>query len=79
MTSLWNGRGACIRCNQAREAPGWTAHTSSGIDETHEIVLTTPTGHDYASQAPPLVPGRPVRAPGEAVRSRSGPQDARAG
>lgn len=78
-TSLWNGRGVCVRCNQSREAPGWSAHTSSGVDETHEVTLTTPTGHDYASQAPPLVPGWPVRPPGETVRSRSGPQDARAG
>jgi hypothetical protein len=78
-TSLWNARGACVRCNQAREAPGWSAKVSSGPDETHEVALTTPTGHDYTSQAPPLLPGRPARPPSEAVRSRSGPQDARAG
>lgn len=78
-TSLHNGRGVCVRCNLAREAPGWSARVTSRPDETHEVTLTSPTGHDYRSHAPPLVPGGPVSVASETVRSRAGPQDARAG
>lgn len=78
-TSLLNGRGVCARCNLAREAPGWGAHVTSASTGPHEAVLTTPTGHRYRSQAPPVLPVWPVPAPGETVRSRTGPQDARAG
>ena len=82
-TSLANGRGVCARCNHAREAPGWDAAVMSAPGDPHEVALTTPTGHTYRSVAPPLLPGGPVSGrvgpASETVRSRSGPQEARAG
>jgi HNH endonuclease len=46
-TSYRNGRAVCSRCNQTREAPGWSIQTV-GIDypaAVHTVVTTTPTGH----------------------------------
>lgn len=63
-TRYCNGRGACARCNIAREAPGWDLEVVGGRGEPHAVRTTTPTGHAYDSTAPPLLPGwtRP-RAP----------------
>ncbi|WP_237686817.1 HNH endonuclease [Arthrobacter sunyaminii] len=59
LTSAGNVQGLCEACNQAKEAPGWTARTVQDIadhtpDGRHTVVTTTPTGHSYSSTAPPL-------------------------
>ncbi|GHJ59854.1 HNH endonuclease [Nocardioides sp. OK12] len=53
-TSATNGQGLCEACNQAKEAPGFTATT-----EGSTVVTTTPTGHQVRSRAPDLPPGDP--------------------
>ncbi|WP_413250849.1 HNH endonuclease [Sinomonas flava] len=53
-TSATNGQGLCERCNQAKEAPGWTEGTIPAT--RHTVAVTTPTGHCYTSTAP-LLPG----------------------
>ncbi|WP_226909446.1 HNH endonuclease [Georgenia ruanii] len=88
-TTAHNLRGACEGCNYARQAPGWTARTldTSNDDNTggntagqragpggHVVELTTPTGHRYTSDAPPLPGRRPQRA-----TAPPGPQAARPG
>ncbi|WP_375498493.1 DUF222 domain-containing protein [uncultured Jatrophihabitans sp.] len=57
-TSVANGRGACVACNLARQAPGWhaTAPEGAGI----EVILHTPTDHRYPSR-PPKPPARERR------------------
>ncbi|MBO0895355.1 HNH endonuclease [Arthrobacter sunyaminii] len=57
LTSAGNVQGLCEACNQAKEAPGWTARTTQDIadhtpDGRHTVVTTTPTGHVYRSIAP---------------------------
>ncbi|MDQ6754461.1 MAG: HNH endonuclease [Actinomycetota bacterium] len=47
-----NAQGLCVRCNEAKEAPGWSAQPRPGPRHTTET--TTPTGHTYISSAPPL-------------------------
>ncbi|NYD41792.1 HNH endonuclease [Nocardioides panaciterrulae] len=51
-TSALNGQGLCEACNQAKEALGWRARPRPG--PRHTVETTTPTGHRYRSQAPPL-------------------------
>ena len=53
-TSATNGQGLCEACNQAKEAPGFTATTVGST-----VVTTTPTGHQVRSRAPDLPPGDP--------------------
>jgi hypothetical protein len=55
-TSGGNGQGLCEACNQAKEAPGFTARAS---DDGRTVVTTTPTGHQVRSRAPALPPGDP--------------------
>ncbi|NYD57472.1 hypothetical protein BKA08_001710 [Nocardioides marinisabuli] len=57
-TSATNGQGLCEACNQAKEAPGFTATTVGGT-----VVTTTPTGHQVRSRAPDLPPGDPPVTP----------------
>ena len=83
-TSYRNGRAVCAGCNHAREAPGWTATVTSGIDEPHHVTLTTPTGHTYPATPPPLIPTtRPAAGPGvpklSTTEPRAGPRRTRAG
>jgi hypothetical protein len=59
-TTLANGEGLCERCNQSKEADGWSAKPVDGPRRTVET--TTPTGHTYTSTAPPL-PGTPEPVP----------------
>lgn len=67
-TSLANAAGLCERCNHAKEVPGGVARTTSpSAAASHEIEVTTPTGHTYRSTAPPL-----VGAPRGQVRRRCG-------
>ena len=58
-TSGGNGQGLCEACNQAKEAPGFTATTEQRPGEPHTVVTTTPTGHRVRSRAPALPPGDP--------------------
>ncbi len=62
-TTVGNGRGTCERCNYAKEAPGWRVRVlddaSPGGGRVVEI--TTPTGHTYRSQPPPLPGVHPRR------------------
>jgi 5-methylcytosine-specific restriction endonuclease McrA len=48
-----NSQGLCVACNHAKQAPGWRARSSPG--ERHRVETTTPTGHRYASTAPPAI------------------------
>ncbi|MGP9662557.1 HNH endonuclease [Arthrobacter sp. AOP36-C1-22] len=51
-TTAANSAGLCAECNYSKEAPGWRTETVTGA--RHTTVVTTPTGHHYRSQAPPL-------------------------
>jgi hypothetical protein len=60
-TSAANGQGLCVRCNLVKELVGWRARVieSPGAysvgGSAHTVEVTTPTGHRYFSNAPPLV------------------------
>ncbi|WAP50528.1 DUF222 domain-containing protein [Arthrobacter sp. ATA002] len=74
-TTLDNIQGLCQACNQAKEAPGWEAHTevlttgtSKGargstqfLPNRHSVTTKTPTGHIYRSTAPPPPACQPPR------------------
>uniref|UniRef100_UPI002157E63D HNH endonuclease n=1 Tax=Arthrobacter sp. GMC3 TaxID=2058894 RepID=UPI002157E63D len=78
-TSISNGQGLCTACNQAKETPGWTTttmerrpiHTAGSTSNagTSSTRVTTPTGHQYASTAPPL-PGTSPRQPSHRANRR---------
>ena len=69
-TSVENGAGLCQRCNLVKETLGWSVsvpppdHVSgsdvaqdtgtTGRSSLHRSIITTPTGHSYNSQSPPL-------------------------
>jgi hypothetical protein len=57
-TSIDNGQGLCERGNYAKDIPGW--HTRTGR-RPGEIIVTTPTGHQYAT-LPPHQTGMPGTA-----------------
>jgi hypothetical protein len=57
-TNALNGLGACVACNHAKEAPGWTV-TTTDTHGVHCAQYVTPTGATYYSIAPPL-PGTPL-------------------
>ncbi|WP_189668097.1 HNH endonuclease [Promicromonospora soli] len=63
-TSLGNGQGLCVRCNHAKQAPGWSQSVLPPDDPEargrHAVETVTPTGHRYLSVAPE--PPRPVRS-----------------
>ncbi|MDQ2755256.1 MAG: DUF222 domain-containing protein [Actinomycetota bacterium] len=65
-TTADNGQGLCVRCNHIKQLPGWRARPEpdppSLESRPHTAVTTTPTGHSYASQAPPVLPGYAGRA-----------------
>ena len=54
-----NAAGLCERCNQAKEAPGWSARPVPGGRHTFEV--TTPSGRIHRSTAPAL-PGTALAA-----------------
>jgi len=61
-TDADNGQGLCEACNHAKEAPGWT-QTITPDTACHTVQTVTPTGHRYASHAPPPpTPARPTPA-----------------
>ena len=47
-TTPTNGRGVCERGNYVREMPGWTIRLAD--PDTHTVITTTPTGHQYLSR-----------------------------
>ena len=66
-TTVTNAQGLCERCNHAKQAPGWNQAVlltqlpdqgddigwCAGVaDEVREVLVTTPTGHHYASPTP---------------------------
>ncbi|MFC8943051.1 HNH endonuclease [Streptomyces griseoincarnatus] len=57
-TSLVNGQGLCVRCNHAKQAPGWSQKVTE-VDGRHAVETTMPTGHTSVSVAP--TPPVPVR------------------
>ena len=57
-TAAANLDGLCEACNHAKTAPGWHARPRPGPRHTTET--TTPTGHTYRSQAPPLPGSEPL-------------------
>ena len=61
-TSARNGQGLCEACNYAKEADGWSVTADGGGTGVHGTELTTPTGARYRSTAPPVLPGRWIRA-----------------
>ena len=67
-TSLENGQGLCEACNHAKQATGWRARPRPSRSQ---VETTTPTGHRYVSEPPPL-PGHqpPARAPVTALEDR---------
>ncbi|QWZ10299.1 DUF222 domain-containing protein [Nocardioides panacis] len=63
-TTAGNAQGLCAACNYAKEAPGWTTHTTNphtGTGTGPAVETTTPTGHRHRTR-PPLPPG-PTRPP----------------
>lgn len=55
-TDQHNGNGRCQRCNQTKESPGWQTVTSPAEPgRPHQTIITTPTGHSYVSNAPPVL------------------------
>ena len=49
-TTPANGRGVCERGNYVRELPGWSVRLAD--PDTHTVITTTPTGHQYRSNPP---------------------------
>ena len=89
-TTVENLQGLCEACNQAKEAPGWTARSARNSPSSespverqgtaqrpvrHTVVTTTPTGHSYHSTAPPICSPAPRNSVGKA-RSLAGPPGA---
>ncbi|MEE6272931.1 HNH endonuclease [Georgenia wangjunii] len=60
-TTADNLQGLCETCNYTKQAPGWTARTTTPPNGPHTVTTRTPTGHEYHSHAPPL-PGAPPPA-----------------
>ena len=68
-TTFQEGSGKCARCNQGKEAPGWrhqvtylqlrddqdTRGRDHGGRLARVVQVTTPLGHQYTSQPPPLL------------------------
>ena len=60
-TSADNGQGLCAACNYTKEVPGWTTTTGAGPPGPRVVRVTTPTGHSYASTAPPVLDSHDTR------------------
>lgn len=71
-TTADGGEGMCEACNYAKECSGWSHEVVDLPDGTHRVKITTPTGHSYYSQPPPILPTL-------ADQGRSVPADARGG
>ncbi len=57
-TTWTNSSGLCERCNHTKENPGWRHRASP-----EHLTITTPTGHAYHHDTPPLRRGHPPRPP----------------
>ncbi len=66
-TSADGGQGLCESCNYIKEALGWSSQPLPG--PRHAIERRTPTGHTYASTAPPLPGTSPPRRTPRPVHS----------
>nr|WP_311212010.1 MULTISPECIES: DUF222 domain-containing protein [unclassified Arthrobacter] len=63
-TTVANSAGLCEACNHTKENPGWVAQQLPG--DVHSLEISTPTGHNYRSSAPPLPGhGRSAVSPAE--------------
>ncbi|GAA4430181.1 HNH endonuclease signature motif containing protein [Georgenia halophila] len=72
-TTSENGKGACVACNHAKQAPGWREEVPDRPTHTRHTVRTrTPTGHTYYSVAPsqPGTQHRPAGQQGPASGAR---------
>jgi hypothetical protein len=69
-TTYTQGAGKCARCNQTKEAPGWRTRVVND-HATRVVQVTTPLGHRYTSQPPPLL-GWGSTTTGPEVRSTMG-------
>ncbi|YAL84053.1 DUF222 domain-containing protein [Dermacoccaceae bacterium W4C1] len=49
-TSIDNGQGLCERGNYIKDLPGWRTRPGP---EPGTLIVTTPTGHEYATSTPP--------------------------
>ncbi|WP_234423854.1 HNH endonuclease signature motif containing protein [Intrasporangium calvum] len=76
-TTAENGQGLCVRCNQVKEHPGWRARVvhpgplpmpvPAHPVPAHTVRLTTPTGHQHTSVAPPVLPAHREPTEGSAL------------
>lgn len=66
-TNASNGTGLCARCNYTKENVGWRHER---VPNTGELAVTTPTGHRYTAEAPPLLPRLSVQP--SLTKQRSG-------
>ncbi|MCE1179763.1 MAG: 13E12 repeat family protein [Micrococcales bacterium] len=93
-TSRQNAAGDCERHNHTKELPGWattiraaTGSAATGgaddrnarIPPVHAFVIRTPTGHEYASLEPPILPGRRQPRLGNSPHEQVRHDDGRAG
>ena len=80
-TTDTNGEGFCVTCNLAKENPGFhyevlhpgPTQAASRDEHPHTVRVTTPTGHTYLSEAPPVLPEDPART--DTASWASGPDD----
>lgn len=68
-TTADGGEGLCEACNYAKETAGWSHEVVDLPDGTHTVKITTPSGHTYYSQPPPVLPALGSRG---SVLSESG-------
>ncbi|MCL2595849.1 MAG: HNH endonuclease, partial [Promicromonosporaceae bacterium] len=50
-TTLANGQGLCVTCNETKDAKGWISAVVPG--PRHTICITTPNQHTFHTTAPP--------------------------
>lgn len=58
-THAANGQGLCQQCNLVKEHPGWHARPGPG----GAVAITTPSGAEYTTFPPPVIPVRPRTRP----------------
>ncbi|WP_345204260.1 hypothetical protein [Fodinibacter luteus] len=79
VTGYGNGDGRCARCNQVKEAPGWSVRVIDdglpGRNRPRRVEVTTPTGHPYRSVAPPLTGWGWEETPGPDIPRPADDQD----
>src|SRR5690606_10310136 len=68
-TTAEGGAGLCEACNYAKESRGWTHEPVTLPDGSTTIKITTPTGHTYYSEPPPVLPALSPDDGGATIRS----------